>query len=112
MKNKAILVLIEINIMFLIVAIVSIFCLKAFHWSYNTSREGEIIAKAFTEIQNIAEELKASKGDFDEVKVDGKGYYIIVNKLDSKIDGLGQAKLSGWFKNNECFTTIDVAWQE
>ena len=136
MKNKAPLSLMEQLIMLLIFALAAALCLQIFVLSDQISRRCEAQSHAVTNVQNVAEAMKAYKGDlsryspyitptetsvpmqlgFDaqwqETNPEQAFYRIVISPQNPKIPGLGQAEISARTEKDDELFCITVCWQE
>ena len=87
MKNKAFLPLMEQLIMILVFALTAVLCLKGFTLANHASHRQENRNHAALKVQNAAELLKASSGDFTETAIQLQGILtdtFIVVSYDSR----------------------------
>lgn len=119
MKSKASLVLIELVIMILIFALAAALCLQAFHWASAESERIILRDDAVLAVQNMAELLKAGKGEAGEGNAAsppeqdyGDRFSLEVTPLDPDTNGLGGAAVSALTPDGEIVFSADVYWQE
>lgn len=75
MKNKAPLPLMEQLIMILVFALTSALCLRGFSLANSISKEQESREHAVIAVQNAAEVLKYTSGDFEQAATQLGGYW-------------------------------------
>ena len=123
MKNKAPLALMEQLIMVLVFALAAALCLQVYVVSSRISRRSEIQAEAVTAVQNVAEQLKADRGNFEKPllgfdenwqKTDPAeaAYHILVEPEETDIAGLGRATVSAKTAAGDGLFEVAVCWQE
>ncbi len=136
MKNKAPLALMEQLIMLLIFGLAAALCLQIYALSGKISRRCEALGHAVTTIQNVAETMKAHKGDlshysafltdsdentpiqisydadWEEVPPEQALYCILVTPENTSVPGLGQAEISARTLENDELFSVTVCWQE
>ena len=136
MKNKAPLSLMEQLIMLLIFALAAALCLQIFVLSNQVSRRCEAQSHAVTNVQNVAEAMKAYNGDlsryspfitptdasvpmqlgydaqWQETDPEKALYRIVISPQSTEIPGLGQAEISARTEKDDELFCITVCWQE
>lgn len=136
MKNKTPLSLMEQLIMLLVFAFAAALCLQVFVLSNQMSRRCEATDHAVTMIQNTAEVLKASGGDFskcatvlggtvednnwqiwydenwNETAMDQAIYQLTISLLPSDLPTLGSAEICAMIMPEDPLSAITVSWQE
>ena len=135
MKNKAPLSLMEQLVMLLVFALAAALCLQVFVLSAQMSRHCEARDHAVTEVQNAAEMLKASGGDFRQCAAQLGGtaedrcwqirydedwneseteadYCLTITKLPANNAALGSAEVRAQTGSGEVLFTVTVSWQE
>ena len=135
MKNKAPLSLMEQLVMLLIFALAAALCLQVFVLSAQMSRRCEATDHAITAVQNAAETLKATGGDFQhcksllggtvengiwQIRYDehwteteaGAPYCLTVTELATGNPYLGSAEISARTESGDVLFCTTVSWQE
>lgn len=136
MKNKAPLALMEQLIMLLVFALAAALCLQIYALSGKISRRCEAQGHAVTNVQNVAEAMKAYRGDlsrysaaigsavetdalylgydenWEETEPEQAVYRIVVTPQDPQIPGLGQAEVSARTEKDDELFCVTVCWQE
>lgn len=124
MKHKSQLRIIEQTIMILVFAIAAAICLKAFFATSEISSGLRLRDLAVTEVQNTAETLKATGGDFDETagllggEYDGntirtgfEGFTVCAVPIHE--EGLPpEAEITALDEAGNALFSIRAAWQE
>ena len=128
MKNKTPLILMEQLIMVLVFALAASICLRVFVYSNNISKNNETLSNAAFEAQNLAEELKATKGEsfeswqeenntfyisFDEnwQQTSENSTYLVTALKENAVEGICKYTITVT-ENNDLLFRIPVAWQE
>ena len=136
MKNKAPLSLMEQLVMLTVFALAAGLCLQIFVLSSLMSRRGEAADHAVTKVQNAAEVLKASDGDFskcgrllggaaagegwqicyddrwEETSRENAAYELLICPVSEEIPLLGSARISASTVSGDPLFAITVSWQE
>ena len=136
MKNKAPLALMEQLVMLLVFALAAALCLQIYALSGQISRRCEAQGHAVTNVQNVAEAMKAYRGDlsryspfltreeteapmllgydeqWQETETDRAFYRILVIPQDSRTPGLGQAEITARTETDDELFSVTVCWQE
>ena len=123
MKSKAPLVLMEEIIMVLVFAFAMAVCMKIFVFSYDVSGEVQNSSVAMFEAQNMAENIKRTRG---EILSDDKSYiyydenwnetsvkedfYMEIVKTEAH-EGTGRAEITV-YEGEDVLFGIPVVWQE
>lgn len=112
MKSKASLFLMEQLVMVLIFALAAALCLGIFVRANKISSETARRDEAVIIAQNVAQMLKAT-GDPELVRqrVDSGEFTLEIQKENSEIPGLCQAKIVVLYENREVFS-LRTGWQE
>ena len=136
MKSKAPLSLMEQLVMLLVFALAAALCLQVFLLSGQMSLRGEARDRAVTQVQNAAEVLKASGGDFPalEKQLGGTGdaeaweirydenwknisgedpaYRLLITPVSTGDPMLGSASVSCVTSREDVLFQVTVSWQE
>ena len=136
MKNKAPLALMEQLVMLLVFALAAALCLQIYALSGKVSRRGEAQGHAVTNVQNVAEAMKAYRGDltryspylsdipageptvlgydsqWQETQPENAVYRILVTPVNTRTPGLGQAEVSARTQKDDELFSVTVCWQE
>ena len=136
MKHKAPLALMEQLIMLLVFALAAALCLQIYALSGKISRRCEAQGHAVTNVQNVAEAMKAYRGDlsrysafsgnadktepmylgydenWEETTLEQAAYRIVVTPQATRIPGLGQAEISARTEKDDELFCVTVCWQE
>lgn len=124
MKHKSQLRIIEQTIMILVFAVAAAICLKAFLATSEISGEIRLKDLAVTEVQNTAETLKATRGDYEKtaqllggtfdgtvLKTEHEGF--TVSAVQAQGEGLpGEADVIAEDSDGNRLFEIRAAWQE
>ena len=124
MKNKTFLPMIEQMIMILIFALAAAFCLKGFAAASRISKRQAVLTEAVGTVQNTAEILKSSHGDFElasellngsltaeGLQIPADDYVVIVHTAAKEHDFLSSAKIEVMY-DAETLYELTVSWQE
>ena len=135
MKNKTLLPLLELLCMIVIFAISSAFCLRGFIIANTISAKQYALDSSVIIVQNTAETLKASKGDFSAINsiyagnisdnlftvYFDKNFSVTTDKstakhtllvrINNNNDWICSATITMYNSNNIIFS-IDTGWQE
>ena len=131
MRRRTSLVLMEQLVMLLVFALAGALCLRAFAWAEQSSRERADRDRALLCAQNMAQNLKSSRGDLPEpgaaragddwvLWYDGEWepcetpgeYRLTVQRVPTQLPGLGEARIQVWDRAGEVLARLDVMWQE
>lgn len=135
MKSKAPLSLMEQLVMLLVFALSAALCLQVFVVSSQMSRWGEARDHAVTKVQNAAEMVKASGGDFRQCASQLGGsaddrlwqiwydedwnqseseadYHLVITDLTTEYPALGSAKVCAQTVYGDVLFEVTVSWQE
>ena len=135
MKSKAPLSLMEQLVMLLVFALAAALCLQVFVLSAQMSRRCEARDRAVTQVQNAAELLKGTGGDFRQCAAQLSGsaedhlwqitydenwvesetaadYRLTVTKLPTEYTTLGSAEVCARTGSGEFLFGVTVSWQE
>lgn len=124
MKNKTFLPLIEQMIMILIFALAAAFCLQGFASADRISKRQAVLTEAVVTVQNTAEILKSSHGDYDlaaelltgtvtdtGLQIQTEDYTLTATAAEEQLDSLASAKIKVLYKT-ETLYELTVSWQE
>ena len=124
MKNKTFLPMIEQMIMILIFALAAAFCLRGFAAASRISKRQAVLTEAVGTVQNTAEILKSSHGDFElasellngsltaeGLQIPADDYVVIVHTAAKEHDFLSSAKIEVMY-DAETLYELTVSWQE
>lgn len=124
MKNKTFLPMIEQMIMILIFALAAAFCLQGFTTASRISKRQAVLTEAVGTVQNTAEILKSSHGDFElasellngsltaeGLQIPADDYVVIVHTAAKEHDFLSSAKIEVMY-DAETLYELTVSWQE
>ena len=124
MKNKTFLPLIEQMIMILIFALAAAFCLQGFASADRLSKRQAVLTEAVVTVQNTAEILKSSHGDYDlaaelltgtvtdtGLQIQTEDYTLTATTAEEQLDSLASAKIKVLYKT-ETLYELTVSWQE
>lgn len=124
MKNKTFLPLIEQMIMILIFALAAAFCLQGFASADRISKRQAVLTEAVVTVQNTAEILKSSHGDYDlaaelltgtvtdtGLQIQTEDYTLTATAAEEQLDSLASAKIKVLYKT-ETIYELTVSWQE
>ncbi|MBQ7017124.1 MAG: hypothetical protein IKL38_04725 [Firmicutes bacterium] len=124
MKNKTFLPLIEQMIMILIFALAAAFCLQGFASADRLSKRQAVLTEAVVTVQNTAEILKSSHGDYDlaaelltgtvtdtGLQIQTEDYTLTATAAEEQLDSLASAKIKVLYKT-ETLYELTVSWQE
>ena len=124
MKNKTFLPMIEQMIMILIFALAAAFCLQGFATASRISKRQAVLTEAVGTVQNTAEILKSSHGDFElasellngsltaeGLQISADDYVVIVHTAAKEHDFLSSAKIEVMY-DAETLYELTVSWQE
>ena len=124
MKNKTFLPLIEQMIMILIFALAAAFCLQGFASADRLSKRQAVLTEAVVTVQNTAEILKSSHGDYDlaaelltgtvtdtGLQIQTEDYTLTATAAEEQLDSLASAKIKVLYKT-ETIYELTVSWQE
>lgn len=124
MKNKTFLPLIEQMIMILIFALAAAFCLQGFASADRLSKRQAVLTEAVVTVQNTAEILKSSHGDYDlaaelltgtvtdtGLQIQTEDYTLTATAAEEQLDSLASAKIKVLYKT-ETLYELSVSWQE
>lgn len=124
MKNKTFLPLIEQMIMILIFALAAAFCLQGFASADRLSKRQAVLTEAVVTVQNTAEILKSSHGDYDlaaelltgtvtdtGLQIQTEDYTLTATATEEQLDSLASAKIKVLYKT-ETLYELTVSWQE
>lgn len=135
MKRSASLILVELLIMLTVFAVAAAFCLRAFVWSDDNSKQSAAADYALIQAQNAAETIKHYHGDFSlaagdygghwdgsswniayddgwNIRDDGCVYVLQVVPVFCERDYLGQARLTVTDQDGAVLSEFSVYWQE
>ena len=124
MKNKTILPLLEQMIMILIFALAAAFCLQGFAAASRISKRQAVLTEAVVDVQNTAEILKSSHGDYelaadllqgvwvdDQLQIQTDAYTVIAQEAEEESDFLASSNIQVCYED-EILYSIIVSWQE
>lgn len=124
MKNKTFLPLIEQMIMILIFALAAAFCLQGFASADRISKRQAVLTEAVVTVQNTAEILKSSHGDYNlaaelltgtvtdtGLQIQTEDYTLTATAAEEQLDSLASAKIKVLYKT-ETLYELTVSWQE
>ena len=126
MKSRSTLLLMEQVIMVMFFSIAAILCIQIFVYAHRTSIRNTQRTEASAVIQSIAEEIKCSGGDLDEIGKVHKGnwngstleiaeegleYLVCVTPIENDNPYLGAAEIKAVI-GEDTLSAIQVGWQE
>lgn len=124
MKNKTFLPMLEQMIMILIFALAAAFCLQGFAAASRISKRQAVLTEAVVTVQNTAEILKSSQGDFElasellggivtteGLQIPADDYVVTACTAAEEYDLLSSAKIEVMY-NTEILYELTVTWQE
>lgn len=124
MKNKTFLPLIEQMIMILIFALSAAFCLQGFAAAGRISKRQAVLTEAVVTVQNTAEILKSSHGDYklaaemldgsvvdDQLRIETDEYLVTAGAVVEDLDLLSSAKIEVVYETDILYE-LTVSWQE
>lgn len=124
MKNKTFLPMIEQMIMILIFALAAAFCLQGFAAAGRISKRQAVLTEAVVTVQNTAEILKSSHGDFElaaemqsgvltaeGLQISADEYTVTVCKAEEELDLLSSAQIEVVYETDILYE-LTVSWQE
>ena len=124
MKNKTILPLLEQMIMILIFALAAAFCLQGFAAASRISKRQAVLTEAVVDVQNTAEILKSSHGDYelaadllqgvwvdDQLQIQTDAYTVIAQEAEEESYFLASSNIQVCYED-EILYSIIVSWQE
>ncbi len=134
MKRNASLLLLELVIMLLVFSLASAVCLQTFYKADQRGIQSDMEDSALVTAQNVAETLKASKGDlaFCASELNGKAsdklvihfdknwntvsadssYRLEVIPQTTNNELLGEAQITVFDKDENILSRLSVCWQE
>lgn len=135
MKRSASLILVELLIMLTVFAVAAGFCLRAFVWSDENSKQSAAADYALIQAQNAAEAIKHYHGDFSlaaedyggqwdgaswniayddswNITAEDPAYFLQVLPVTNEKPYLGQAKLTLVDCDGTVLAELSVCWQE
>ncbi|MBR7142201.1 MAG: hypothetical protein IKD06_01530 [Clostridia bacterium] len=116
MKNRSLLMLIELTVMLLVFALAAAFCLQGFSSADSLSAHSLALDEACLIAQNAVEILENSGGDCQLAEqyvspyLQQGGYTLVITPVDTDLPALGQARVSV-FKNGESVFALTACWQ-
>ena len=124
MRKRQTLTLIELAIMLLVFTAAAAICLRIFLWADQRSREIACRDDAIIEMQNAAEVLQATAGDFSAAAailggnwdgaqwiLDYGTYQLRVQPVTTDIPGLGSARIEALYEA-QTLVSMTLHWQE
>ncbi len=124
MKNKTFLPLLEQMIMILIFAIAAAFCLQGFAAANQISKRQAVLTGAVVAVQNTAEILKDSKGDYEQtadilsgtvidhqLHIQTEDYTLIASPIEEESLYLSSSEIQVIYEM-ETLYSLTVSWQE
>lgn len=120
MKNRTPLVLIELTVMLLIFSLAAGLCMQGFAWADTQSLEESQKDRAFLQLQNAAEQLKAGEDlpeslFFDEnwqPVQDNPTYTMKLTKVTRDVPYLATVRLEMTDRDGKSLGELTVSWQE
>ncbi len=134
MKRNSSLLLLELTVMLLVFAAASALCVSLFFRADSLGRESAAADSALIMAENAAEVLKSCSGDFGRaaeihggtagdtwilrygedgsVSPDGDAYRLEAVGEESKLSGLGKARITVYGDDGAALVSLTVAWQE
>lgn len=137
MKRKAPLLLMEQLVMVLVFSLAAVLCMQVFALSERISRRNEELDRALLEVQNVAETLKACRGDFEKAARQWGGqwngqlwgcswdadweptaanqaprYHMLTAPAERNSSLLGGADVAVYTADGEVLCSLAVSWQE
>ena len=134
--RKSSLVLIEQLVMLLVFALAATLCLQAFAASSQISRQSAARDQAVLQVQNMAEALKACRGDYtaaaslldgqwdgtqlicrfdaswQSASDDQSTYQVCATPEQNDVSLLGSAQIGAFSADGSCLFSLSVAWQK
>ena len=124
MKNKTFLPMLEQMIMILIFALAAAFCLQGFAAASRISKRQAVLTEAVVTVQNTAEILKSSQGDFElasellggivtteGLQIPTDDYVVTACTAAEEYDLLSSAKIEVMY-NTKILYELTITWQE